>query len=113
MGQDVKKTPELAEAMRQEVERLNDQLKLSDPRSEERLRRLSQQLADAGGRTKEAVRDLANRQPAESLPVPAAPISRRPRPRPRASAIPTRSPTTMPPCARASACCRMAIPRAP
>lgn len=44
MGQDVKKGPELAEAMRQEVVRLNDQLKLSDQRSEERLRRLSQQV---------------------------------------------------------------------
>jgi tetratricopeptide (TPR) repeat protein len=70
MGQDVKKTPELAEAMREEVVRLNDQLKLSDQRNEERLRRLSQQLAEQEAVTKEAVRDLANRQPPESLPVP-------------------------------------------
>jgi tetratricopeptide (TPR) repeat protein len=70
MGQDVKKTPALAEAMREEVVRLNDQLKLSDQRNEERLRRLSQQLAEQEAVTKQAVRDLANRQPAESLPVP-------------------------------------------
>jgi len=70
MGQDVKKTPELAEAMRQEVVRLNDQLKLSDQRSEERLRRLSVQMAEQEAITKQAVRDLANRQPSESLPVP-------------------------------------------
>jgi hypothetical protein len=78
MGQDVKKTPELAEAMRQEVVRLNDQLKLSDQRSEERLRRLSQQVTEQeaivkeqAAITKQAVRDLANRQPSD--PVPAAP----------------------------------------
>ncbi len=70
MGQDVKKTPELAEAMREEVVRLNDQLKLADQRNEERLRHLSQQMAEQEAVTKQAVRDLANRQPAESLPVP-------------------------------------------
>jgi tetratricopeptide (TPR) repeat protein len=68
MGQDVKKTPELAEAMRQEVERLNDQLKLADERSEERLRRLSQQVAEQEAVTKQAVRDLAGRQPSSALP---------------------------------------------
>jgi len=85
MGQDVKKTPELAEAMRQEVVRLNDQLKLSDQRNEEQLRRLSQQVTETEAMaksqeaiakeqaaiTKQAVRDLANRQPSD--PVPAAP----------------------------------------
>jgi tetratricopeptide (TPR) repeat protein len=79
MGQDVKKTPELAEAMRQEVVRLNDQLKLSDQRNDEQLRRLSQQLTAQEALTKEqeaitkqAVRDLANRQPSDPVP-PAAP----------------------------------------
>lgn len=77
MGQDVKKAPDLAQAaVREEVERLNDQLKAADQRNEERLRRLSQQLAESEAVTKQAVRDLANRQPAESLPpgVPPADI---------------------------------------
>jgi hypothetical protein len=68
MGRDVKKTPEMAEAMRQEVERLNDQLKLADERSEERLRRLSQQVTEQEAVTKQAVRDLASRQPSSALP---------------------------------------------
>jgi Flp pilus assembly protein TadD len=72
MGQDVKKAPELAEAMRQEVERLNDQLKVADQHNEDRLRRLSQQVAEQEAITKQAVRDLANRQPVESLPPVAA-----------------------------------------
>jgi Flp pilus assembly protein TadD len=79
MGQDVKKTPEMAEAMRQEVARLNDQLKLSDVRSEERLRRLSQQVAAEEAITKEAVRELEDRQPSPALPPaqqpPATPAS--------------------------------------
>jgi tetratricopeptide (TPR) repeat protein len=70
MGQDVKKTPELAEAMREEVARLNDQLKLSDARSEESLRRLSQQLAAQEAATKEEVRELASRQADAPLPSP-------------------------------------------
>jgi tetratricopeptide (TPR) repeat protein len=70
MGQDVKKAPEMAQAaVREEVDRLNDQLKLSDQRNEERLRRLSQQLTEQEAITKQAVRDLANRQPAASLPT--------------------------------------------
>jgi tetratricopeptide (TPR) repeat protein len=80
MGQDVKKTPELAEAMRQEVVRLNDQLKLSDQRNEEQLRRLSQQVTETEAVaksqeaiTKQAVRDLANRQPSDPVP-PAPPV---------------------------------------
>ena len=72
MGQDVKKTPELADAMRQEVARLNDQLKLSDARSEESLRRLSQQLAAQEAATKEEVRELASRQADAPLPGPPA-----------------------------------------
>lgn len=75
MGQEVKKAPELAEAMRQEVVRLNDQLKIADQRNEERLRHLSQQVAEQEAVTKQAVRDLADRQAAPSLPpVPAADI---------------------------------------
>jgi tetratricopeptide (TPR) repeat protein len=75
MGQEVKKAPELAEAMRQEVVRLNDQLKLADQRNEERLRHLSQQVAEQEAVTKQAVRDLADRQAAPALPpVPAADI---------------------------------------
>ena len=42
VGQDVKKAPEATDAMRQEVQRLNEQLKVADQRSDERLRRLSQ-----------------------------------------------------------------------
>ena len=75
MGQDVKKGPEMAEAMRQEVERLNDELKVADQRSEERLRRLSQQMAEQEAITKQAVRDMADRQLAQSMPsVPPADI---------------------------------------
>jgi predicted Zn-dependent protease len=55
--------------MRQEVARLNDQLKLSDVRSEERLRRLSQQVAAEEAITKQAVRELEDRQPSPALPL--------------------------------------------
>jgi outer membrane murein-binding lipoprotein Lpp len=70
MGQDVKKTPELAQAaMREEVERLNAQLKTADDRNEQRLRHLSQQLAEQEAITKEAVRDIAERQQSQSMPA--------------------------------------------
>ena len=73
MGQDVKKAPELAEAMREEVVRLNDQLKIADQRSEERLRQLSQQVAEQEAVTKQAVRDLAERQHSRSRMPPRSP----------------------------------------
>jgi hypothetical protein len=71
VGQDVKKTPEMAEAMRAEVERLTEQLKLSDQRSAESMRRLSQQMAEQEAITKEAVRDAAASRdsPAASQPT--------------------------------------------
>jgi len=70
MGQDVKKTPEMAQAaMREEVERLNAQLKTADQRNEERLRRLSQQLSETEAVTKQAVRDIAERQASQSMPA--------------------------------------------
>jgi hypothetical protein len=62
MGQDLRKTPELAEAMRQEVARLHDELQLADERSEERLQRLSRQLAAQEAATREAVRELQSRE---------------------------------------------------
>src|SRR5207249_4059450 len=81
MGQDVKRTPELAEAMRQEVLRLNEQLKLSDARNEQHLRQLSRELAEQEAVTRQeqvaaarqAVRELAG-QPA-SLPAAEIPSS--------------------------------------
>jgi FHA domain len=81
MGQDLKKTPELAEAMRQEVLRLNEQLKVSDARNEEHLRQLSRQLTEEEAATRQgqaaaarqAVRELAG-QPA-SLPPADTPSS--------------------------------------
>ena len=70
MGQDVKKTPEMAQAaMREEVDRLNAQLKTADQRNEERLRRLSQQLSETEAVTKQAVRDMAERQASQSMPA--------------------------------------------
>jgi Flp pilus assembly protein TadD len=69
MGQELKKAPEMAEAMREEVQRLNDQLKAADQRSEERLRHLSQQLTEQEAITKQAVRDMAERQQAQSMPA--------------------------------------------
>jgi len=76
MSQEVRKAPEAAEAMReevgQEVARLNDELKLADARSEERLRKLSQDLAAQQAVTREAVRELESRTPQTSLP-PATP----------------------------------------
>ena len=76
MGQEVKKTPEMAQqVMHEEVERLNEQLKAADQRSEERLRRLSQQLAEQEAVTKQAVRDITERQASQSMPAtPAADI---------------------------------------
>jgi len=73
MGRDMKKAPEAAEAMREEVQRLNDQLKAEDQRNEERLRRLSQQVSEQTAITKQAVRDLAERQP--SQPPPSTPVA--------------------------------------
>jgi hypothetical protein len=79
MSQDVRKAPEIAEAMRQEVLRLNNQLLLSDARHEERLRALSRELTaqqaaahnEQLALTKEAVRELA-RQAAAGEPAPPA-----------------------------------------
>lgn len=69
VGQDVKKAPEATDAMRQEVQRLNEQLKVADQRSDERLRRLSQQLTEQEAMTKQAVRDLTERQQAQAMPA--------------------------------------------
>ena len=69
VGQDVKKGPEATDAMRQEVSRLNEQLKVADQRSEERLRRLSQQLSEQEAITKQAVRDLTEHQQAQAMPA--------------------------------------------
>jgi tetratricopeptide (TPR) repeat protein len=76
MGQEVKKTPEMAQqAMHEEVDRLNEQLKAADQRSEERLRRLSAQLAEQETVTKQAVRDITEHQASQSMPAtPAADI---------------------------------------
>jgi len=82
MGQDVRKAPEAAEAMRQEVVRLNDQLKLSAAHNEERLKQLSRDLTaqEAAARkeqlafAREAVRELAN-QPVEGRTTPTAPAA--------------------------------------
>ena len=72
MGQDVKKTPELAEAMRQEVVRLNEELKLSDERNAEHLRQLSRDLAaQQAAVARQAVREVAGQQP--SLPPAGSP----------------------------------------
>jgi len=90
MGQDVKKTPELAEAMRQEVLRLNDELKLADAHNEERLRRLSQQVAAQEAITKDAVRELEDRQLAAAAAPPAQAPPGTPAP------APTSTPATAP-----------------
>ena len=88
MGQDVKKTPELARApCARKWMRLNDQLKLADARSEERLRRLSQQVAEQEAVTKQAVRDLADRQ-AVAIRCPPPPDGRHPFLHPRRAAAP-------------------------
>ncbi|HEX3747240.1 MAG TPA: FHA domain-containing protein [Bryobacteraceae bacterium] len=86
MGQDVKRTPEVAQAaMREEVERLNAQLKSADERNEQRLSHLSQQISQEEAVTKQAVRDMAERQQAQSIPaVPQADIpASTPTPAPR------------------------------
>ena len=49
-------------------------MKLSDARSEERLRRLSQQVTEQEAITKQAVRDLASRPASGALPPPASDI---------------------------------------
>jgi tetratricopeptide (TPR) repeat protein len=90
MGQEVRKTPEVAEAMRQEVLRLNDQLKASEAHNEERLKQLSRDLTAQAAAArqeqlafaKEAVRELAS-QPVEGRPAP-----------PLASASPAAMPDT-------------------
>jgi tetratricopeptide (TPR) repeat protein len=79
VGQDVKRTPEMAEAMRQEVQRLNNQLQVSEARNEEHLKQLSRELAaqqaatrkDQLAAAREAVRELASQS--DSQPAPAAP----------------------------------------
>jgi tetratricopeptide (TPR) repeat protein len=80
MGQDVKKTPEVAEAMRQEVIRLNNQLQLSDARNAERLQALSRTLAEQQAAAhqeqlaaaRQAARELAG-QPPQGQAAPLAP----------------------------------------
>ena len=70
MGQDLKKAPEAAaQVMHEEVERLNDQLKAADQRNDARLRRLSQQLTEQEAITKQAVRDMADRQQSQAMPA--------------------------------------------
>ena len=99
VGQDIKKTPELAEAMRQEVQRLNAELQLADSRNAERLRQLSRDLTAQEAITRkeqvaaarQAVRELAG-QPAQSGPPPAVP--------PPQSATETPSSTPAPPAVR-------------
>ncbi len=57
--------------MRQEVVRLNEELKFSDARHEEHMKQLSHQLAEQEAVTKQAVRELASRQPPQALePLP-------------------------------------------
>jgi hypothetical protein len=75
MGQDVKKTPELAEAMRQEVLRLNEELKLSDRRHEEQMQAMQKQLQqqqalarETEALTKQGFREMSKRQTADSGP---------------------------------------------
>jgi tetratricopeptide (TPR) repeat protein len=70
MGQELKKAPEAAaQAMHEEVQRLNDQLKAADERNDQRMRHLSQQLTEQEAITKQAVRDLAERQQSQSMPA--------------------------------------------
>ena len=73
MSQDVKKTPEMALAMQQEVVRLNEQLQAADSRNAERMRALSREVAQQADTTRrgqveaarQAVRELAaGEQPA-------------------------------------------------
>jgi len=77
VGQDAKKAPELAEAMRQEVSRLNDQMKISDERAAEQLKQLSRQMAEQEAVTKQAVREMQNR-PQNLEPMPAQPAPETP-----------------------------------
>jgi tetratricopeptide (TPR) repeat protein len=81
MGQDMKKTPELAEAMRQEVLRLNEELKLSDRRHEEQMQAVQKQLQqqqalarEQEALTKQGFREMSKRQPADSGSLPPADI---------------------------------------
>ena len=73
MGQEVKKTPAVAEQMRQEVtqevQRLNQELQLADARSDERLRKLTQEFSAQEAVTKEAMRQLSDRQPSATPPT--------------------------------------------
>ena len=72
--------------MRQEVVRLNDQLKLADARSQESLQRLSREVAAQQAVTKEAMRQLAaDRQPSSSQPPSTPPAD-----------IPSSTPVTAP-----------------
>ena len=128
MGQDVKKTPEVAEAMRQEVIRLNNQLQLSDARNAERLRALSRELTEqqAAARqeqlaaARQAVRELAGQPQGGAAPAPAgAPqrsrIRHPPRPRRRRRPFATRvgNSTMTTPCAGVSTFCKTETPPAP
>jgi hypothetical protein len=75
MNTDVKKGPEMAGAVRQEVERLNEQLQAAEQRNQENMQKLSKQMAEQSAIvreqeaiTKQAVRDLANRPATEPAP---------------------------------------------
>ena len=80
MGQEVKKTPAIAEAMRQEVVRLQGALETSDEKSAERLRQLSRDLAAQAAITRkeevaaarQVMREIAGQLPATSAPAPTA-----------------------------------------
>ncbi|HUB79956.1 MAG TPA: FHA domain-containing protein [Bryobacteraceae bacterium] len=89
MGQEVKRTPEMAQAaMRDEVDRLNAELKAADERSEQRLSRLSQQVTEQENITKQAVRDIAERQQSQSMPAVPPPAG--------AADVPSSTPATPP-----------------
>jgi hypothetical protein len=89
MGQEVKRTPEMAQAaMREEVTRLNEQLKVADQRNEERLRRLSQQVSEQEAITKQAVRDITERQQPQAMPAVPPPAA--------AADVPSSTPVTPP-----------------
>jgi len=104
VGQDVKKTPEVAEAMRQEVLRLNQQLQLSDARNEQHLKALSRELAAQQAAAhreqlavaREAFREMAS-QPAAGRPAPLPPEGVQSAPIPAAAAdTPSSTPAPAP-----------------
>ena len=78
MGQEVKKTPEIAEAMRQEVVRLQGALQTADEKSAERMQRLSRDMAAQAAITRkeqvaaarQVMREIAGQLPATGSPTP-------------------------------------------